>query len=117
MFTVKPVYAAVLIAAATFSYADESGEIHSQAAEQQTELHTVHVKGKRISGIQAGPFAQGRKASDVVIKGEQLRYRSATLGNALADQPGVHSNPFGGGASAPIIRGQEGMRMMKAIRI
>lgn len=33
------------------------------------------------------------------------------LGNALNDEIGVHSNQFGGGASAPIIRGQEGVRV------
>lgn len=33
------------------------------------------------------------------------------MGNALAGENGVHTNPFGGGASAPVIRGQEGMRV------
>lgn len=51
------------------------------------------------------------KVSDNVIDGRKLKSRSATLGNALAGELSVHSNPFGGGASAPIIRGQEGFRV------
>lgn len=47
----------------------------------------------------------------VVVKKEALSQRSATLGNALAGELGVHSNPFGGGASAPVVRGQEGVRV------
>ncbi|SUD90543.1 TonB-dependent receptor [Psychrobacter phenylpyruvicus] len=56
-------------------------------------------------------FDNAQKASDVVIDNEKLRHRSATLGNALADELGVHSNPFGGGSSAPVVRGQEGVRV------
>lgn len=33
------------------------------------------------------------------------------MGNALAGELGIHSNPFGGGSSSPIIRGQEGVRI------
>nr|WP_026313215.1 TonB-dependent receptor plug domain-containing protein [Actinobacillus capsulatus] len=41
----------------------------------------------------------------------QLKHRSATLGNALAGELGIHSNPFSGGASKPIIRGQDSVRV------
>lgn len=51
------------------------------------------------------------KVSDKIIDGKAFKQRSATLGNALAAELGVHSNPFGGGASKPIIRGQEGARI------
>ncbi|MED5432795.1 MAG: TonB-dependent receptor [Pseudomonadota bacterium] len=34
-----------------------------------------------------------------------------TLGETLKDQPGVHSDTFGGGASRPVIRGQGGPRV------
>lgn len=51
------------------------------------------------------------KPSDVIIKQETLKKNSATLGDALAGELGVHSNHYGGGASAPIVRGQEGKRL------
>lgn len=80
------------------------------APEASQTLPETEVRAKRNSP-NALPFAAGRKASDVVIDGVQFKTRSATLGNALAGELGVHSNPFGGGASAPIIRGQEGARI------
>lgn len=52
-----------------------------------------------------------KKASDDTIKKSTLQQASSTLGNALSGQIGVHSNPFGGGASAPVIRGQDGVRV------
>lgn len=61
--------------------------------------------------VQALPFAESQKASDMVIQKEKLQTKSATLGNALAGERGIHSNPFGGGASAPVIRGQDGVRV------
>ncbi|QEY26581.1 TonB-dependent receptor [Neisseria zalophi] len=87
-----------------------NGSLFANPVETQQELEEILVKEKR-DNIQASPFPAGRKSSDVVVSGEKLKTRSATLGNALADELGVHSNPFGGGASAPIIRGQEGLRV------
>lgn len=49
--------------------------------------------------------------SDRVIDGKAFKQKSATLGDALAGELGIHSNQYGGGASAPIIRGQEGKRI------
>lgn len=73
-------------------------------------LETIEVTASE-QNLNSLPFNESRKASDIVIKKEQLRRKSATLGNALAGERGIHSNPFGGGASAPIIRGQEGVRI------
>lgn len=56
-------------------------------------------------------FKDSKKASDTTVSKAKLKHRSATLGNALSDELGVHSNPFGGGASAPVIRGQDGVRV------
>lgn len=56
-------------------------------------------------------FDGSAKASDLTVSKEKLKHRSATLGNALALESGIHSNPFGGGASAPVVRGQEGVRV------
>lgn len=41
---------------------------------------------------------------------KKLKQGSITLGNALSGELGIHSSQFGGGASTPIIRGQESKR-------
>lgn len=98
-FTVSP----LLLILSTQVWADVEAE-HRQTLEEVTVVGKRQLKPQSfISG--------GRKASDVVIDGEKFKSRSATLGNALAGELGVHSNPFGGGASAPVIRGQEGVRI------
>ena len=68
------------------------------------ETITVTSSAKHVpTGL---AFDNTQKASDVIINKGKLQQRSATLGNALADELGVHSNPFGGGSSTPVIRGQ-----------
>ncbi|MDO5058866.1 MAG: TonB-dependent receptor [Neisseria sp.] len=84
--------------------------VWAEQAVQQEQLETVQVTAKRIAP-ESLPLPGARKASDIVVSGEKFKSRSATLGNALAGESGVHSNPFGGGASAPVIRGQEGVRV------
>ncbi|WP_432480924.1 TonB-dependent receptor [Moraxella sp. ZY200743] len=61
--------------------------------------------------LSGSAFSGNQKASDTTISKSKLQQRSATLGNALTGELGVHSNPFGGGASAPVVRGQEGVRV------
>lgn len=39
--------------------------------------------------------------TQMTVGRDKLKHRSATLGNALAGELGIHSNPFGGGASSP----------------
>ncbi|QLB17365.1 hypothetical protein A6B40_07130 [Mannheimia varigena] len=80
-------------------------------AEKEALLDEVVVSSSVTPDFQSLAFTQGRKASDVTIEGKVFKSRSATLGNALAGELGVHSNPFGGGASAPVIRGQDGVRI------
>lgn len=77
---------------------------------EKNDLENVDVRAKRVP-VTSLPLPHGRKASDAVIAGEKFKSRSATLGNALSGETGVHSNPFGGGSSAPVIRGQEGVRV------
>lgn len=50
-------------------------------------------------------------ASDTIVNKDTLKKRATTLGDALSNEVGIHSNAYGGGASAPIIRGQEGKRI------
>lgn len=74
-------------------------------------LDEVVISAGAVQDFQSLAFQQGRKASDMTIDGKVFKSRSATLGNALAGELGVHANPFGGGASAPVIRGQDGVRI------
>ncbi|PNK59829.1 TonB-dependent receptor [Psychrobacter sp. FDAARGOS_221] len=74
----------------------------------ELDTTTINVKPSVTSAL---PFQNTRKASDVSVSRKQLSQRSATLGNALSEELGVHSNPFGGGSSAPVIRGQDGVRV------
>lgn len=90
----------LLAASIQTAYADDSAA---------NELQTVTVTAapqKRTS-----PFLYGRKPSDAVYQGESFKNRSANLGDALSKEVGIHSNPFGAGAGAPIVRGQEGVRL------
>ncbi|WP_020654829.1 TonB-dependent receptor domain-containing protein [Massilia niastensis] len=43
--------------------------------------------------------------------GELVRVRESTLGETLANQPGITSSHFGAGASRPVIRGMDGPRV------
>src|SRR5690606_17873734 len=43
--------------------------------------------------------------------GELVRVRESTLGETLANQPGISSSHFGAGASRPVIRGMDGPRV------
>lgn len=73
----------------------------SELAEIQVETKTTH------SHLLGG----SPNVTDHLISGDMLKQKPSTLGNALADELGIHSNQYGGGASAPIIRGQEGKRI------
>lgn len=97
----KPLVLAVSMLFTQFAIADDG--------EPTTDLGTLTVTATPSTGI--GNLLGQRGISDQTIKKEALKQRSATLGNALAGERGIHSNPFGGGASAPVIRGQEGVRV------
>lgn len=77
----------------------------------EATLDTIVIEATSANKVNSLAFAESQKASDMVISKEKLKSKSATLGNALAGESGIHSNPFGGGASAPVIRGQEGVRV------
>lgn len=84
----------------------------SFALAETLELEEVSV----VTGADTPVISQGSevtlmKVSDKIVSESALKQRSATLGNALSGELGVHTNPFGGGASKPIIRGQEGVRV------
>ena len=82
---------------------------HSAFAEDQPEvqkLATIQIKAHPLER-NAADFA----VSDQVIEQKDLTEKSATLGEALSGEVGVHSNQFGAGSSRPVIRGQEGARV------
>ncbi|MDO4429923.1 MAG: TonB-dependent receptor [Lonepinella koalarum] len=107
MKTGKSSFPKSLIALLVIAFVNEAS-----ASTQQTEvLDEIVVETKAGGEFKSFSTSKALKASDVTIEGEKFKTRSATLGNALAGELGVHSNPFGGGASAPIIRGQEGVRV------
>ncbi len=94
---------AVLASSSMGVFADDSSP--------ETTLNTIVIEATSANKVNSLAFAESQKASDMVISKERLKSKSATLGNALAGESGIHSNPFGGGASAPVIRGQEGVRV------
>ena len=82
---------------------------HNAFAEDQPEvqkLATIQIKAHPLER-NAADFA----VSDQVIEQKDLTEKSATLGEALSGEVGVHSNQFGAGSSRPVIRGQEGARV------
>ncbi|WP_029103682.1 TonB-dependent receptor [Moraxella caprae] len=105
MRTYKTLSCAVLAILANTAFAHETpnGEPH-------VVLEGMHITLDR-SPVQGHAFVGNQKASDTTVSKSKLQQRSATLGNALSGELGIHSNPFGGGASAPVVRGQEGVRV------
>lgn len=80
----------------------------SQAEPAQTVIPNIIVT--------ADPFAERSPVEATqptdVLSGEDLqRARGSTLGETLANQPGVHGADFSAGASRPVIRGLGGPRV------
>lgn len=100
----KPIWPLCLLAAAVANLAYAETDTVAD-----TELDAITVTGQVSRST--SPFQFGRKPSDAVFQGESFKNRSANLGDALSKEVGIHSNPFGAGAGAPIIRGQEGVRI------
>lgn len=70
------------------------------------QLATIQVKAHPLDR-NAADFA----VADHVIDQQDLTEKSATLGDALSNEVGVHTNQFGAGSSRPVIRGQDGARV------
>lgn len=78
--------------------------------EQSVDLETVSVVGKSRPRATSG-LLHTSTASDKIISGDTLRQKAVNLGDALDGVPGIHASQYGGGASAPVIRGQTGRRI------
>lgn len=63
--------------------------------------------------VSALPLGSGSPSTPYSVMDQQTltQKNAATLGDTLDNQPGVHSDTFGGGASRPVIRGQSGPRV------
>ena len=96
--TLKPIVLSILLI---------SSPILAQAheTEQTVDLETVNVVGKNRPRATSG-LLHASTASDKIISGDTLRQKAVNLGDALNGVPGVHASQYGGGASAPVIRGQ-----------
>ncbi|HDR1545898.1 TPA: TonB-dependent receptor [Pasteurella multocida] len=73
-------------------------------------LDEISVESKGAA-FRSDPLSGLPKQNDILVSKQKLKTGSSTLGNALAGELSVHSNQFGGGTSAPVVRGQEGVRL------
>lgn len=105
----RPLTLAILVAILG-SHAHANDDVSDDESLPSVTLETLEVNVNR-NPYSSLAFGDSKKASDMTVKKEALKHRSATLGNALALESGIHANPFGGGASAPVVRGQEGVRV------
>lgn len=74
------------------------------------EMETIVVTAQSEQ-MESNLLGKRPNVSDQVIEGKTFKQKATTLGDALAGELGIHSNHYGSGASAPIIRGQEGKRI------
>ncbi|MEG0407028.1 MAG: TonB-dependent receptor plug domain-containing protein, partial [Acinetobacter sp.] len=88
----------ILAVASSATFAEEQAKVQ--------QLATIEIKAHPLER-NAADFA----VADHVIEQKDLAERSATLGDALSGEVGVHTNQFGAGSSRPVIRGQDGARV------
>lgn len=114
----KPKTLTLLMVAISYSMANAyANQISPVATETQTvnqaQVHDLGEINISVESTQNQTNLLGSRANvtDQTVKSDELKQRPTTLGDALSGELGIHSNQFGGGASAPIIRGQEGKRI------
>ena len=86
----------------TLLWADE--EIPSSQSINKLESITITAHPLDQTDVDFG-------VADQNISREKLQESGTTLGEALKNELGIHSNSFGSGSSRPVIRGQEGARI------
>lgn len=90
-----------------------AADIEANASESTNGRENIHaIEEVLITGL---PFEQGKTESALpihVLAGDALRENAATtLGDTLAQQPGLRSASFGSGVGRPVIRGQGSTRV------
>ncbi|MGY4676699.1 TonB-dependent receptor [Pasteurella sp. P03HT] len=103
-FTLKPI---TLLLSTLFATSSVLADVGSEDVISLDEISVT----SRVATFSSDPLSAVPKMNDIVVAKQALKSRSSTLGNALAGELSVHSNQFGGGSSAPVIRGQEGVRL------
>jgi len=95
---------ALLTVAIALAYAHPAaGQTPSAATTLTPVIVTADPLGRDVDDL-ATPAS--------VLDGDALvQGRRGTLGDLLDGQPGVHTDPFGGGASRPVVRGQTAPRV------
>ncbi|MBQ5965818.1 TonB-dependent receptor domain-containing protein [Massilia sp. ZL223] len=88
------------------------------AAQAQSAQDRLHSKDPdSIPTVVVSASALGVVSDDMITPvnalggAELVRARESTLGETLANQPGITSSHFGAGASRPVIRGMDGPRV------
>ena len=86
------------------------------AAEQHAHLagHSKHLEAldKLIISAPLGQSVANTALPVSVLTGDNLRQKiAATLGETLANEPGITNQSFGPGVGQPVIRGQSGSRV------
>ncbi|WP_051526619.1 TonB-dependent receptor domain-containing protein [Alkanindiges illinoisensis] len=125
---------AMLLAPVPMSaWAETSGETHRNEAEQEALGQSANKISASTTPANIAPANTNanintlptivisahpldRTAADIatpvsVVEHDQLASGATTLGQALAGQPGIYADSFGGGASRPVIRGQTAPRV------
>ncbi|MCK0537445.1 TonB-dependent receptor domain-containing protein [Alcanivorax quisquiliarum] len=84
----------------------------SASAATHADDTPVQLAPVRVSAMALDEDADQLAVPYSVMEGDELLLRnSATLGETLNGQPGVHADSFGGGSNRPVIRGQTAPRV------
>jgi iron complex outermembrane receptor protein len=87
------------------------------AVQAQTTSSRMQSDPDSVPTVVVSASALGVVSDDMITPvtalggGELVRARESTLGETLANQPGITSSHFGAGASRPVIRGMDGPRV------
>ena len=86
--------------------------VSGAAAQTAEDADSVTLQEVTVSASGTNRSLDSMSTPVTVLEGDALvQQRSATLGETLANQPGIQSSHFGAGASRPIIRGMDGARV------
>lgn len=80
------------------------------AKNKVADLGEIQITVEQVQ-LNAHPLDKPDQLTNGIVIDDHLKKRGANLGDALAKEVGIHASSFGGGASAPVIRGQEGKRI------
>ena len=94
---------ALAVASASFT------PVHAQ---ENIELDHVELDKVRVTATPTNQSQSEIAQPSIVLTGEELdRHRAQSLGETLAQQPGVHNASFGTAVGRPVIRGLGGARV------